>query len=209
MPISLDTTKQSEQPPLSSPPLLTSLSLCVRSFRVKRPAKVSTSAPIVGSAEWIAERSQDPKNREDDIMEISASAPSATWKIYTSGSFVSTIMPRFSVTGSCLYTGGKTLFGTAHNCLALGAAGQLVRCEGVTLFPPGCAWLALALACVQIDSYQFMINQSFPADEVIALEQIDLAEEIAEILKDSRDGWVEYNPPLVRMLLELFSEWTD
>lgn len=204
--ISLGTTKQSKY----LPPLITShLYLLFRSFRIKRPSKVPTNAPIVGSAEWIAERSQDPQNREDDIMEISASAPSATWKIYTSGSFVSTIMPRFSVTGSSLYAGGKTLFGTAHNCLTLGAAGQLVRCEGVTLFPPGCAWLALALACVQIDSYQFMINQSFPNDEVIALDQIDLAEEIAETLKDSRDGWVEYNPPLVSMLLELFSEWTD
>jgi hypothetical protein len=119
-------------------------------------------------------------------------------------------MPRFSVTGSSLYVGGKTLFGTAHNCLTLGTGRQLVKCEGVTLFPPGCAWLTIALACVQIDSYQFMINNTFPEDEqTITPEEIDLIEDISAILSESRDGWVAYNPSLVDMLLALFSSWTE
>lgn len=146
---------------------------------------------------------------DDNVLNISASAHSASWKIFSCGSFVSTIMPRFSVPGASLYAGGKTLFGTAHNCLALGAGGQLVRCEGVTLFPPGCAWLTLALACVEIDSYKFMINRSFPSDEYIESNEIDLVDEISNMLKDSRDGWVVYNPTLVSLLLDLFSRWTD
>jgi hypothetical protein len=183
---------------------------------VKRVAKLVQNAPIVGSAEWIAARIQEQngqqdqqKLQDDDVLEISATAPAASWKIHTNGSFVSTIMPRFSVTGASLYSGGKTLFGTAHNCLTLGAAGQLVRCEGVTLFPPGCAWLTLALACIGIDSYQFMINNSFPTDEEITPNEIDLVEDIADILSESRDGWVAFNPSLVEMLLDLFSPWTE
>lgn len=170
--------------------------------------KVENNAPVVGSAEWVATRGHDMTDG-DNILDIFASAHSASWKIFSGGSFVSTIMPRYSVTGASLYAGGKTLFGTAHNCLALGAGGQLVRCEGVTLFPPGCAWLTLALACIEIDSYQFMINKAFPDDEVIDLHQIDLVEQISTTLKDSRDGWVTYNSSLVRLLLELFSNWTN
>ena len=118
-------------------------------------------------------------------------------------------MPRFSVPGVVLYAGEKYLFGTAHNCLALGAGGNLVRCEGVTLFPPGCTWLSLALACVGIDSFKFMVNGAFPSNEEIKLSKLNLVDNITDILTDSRDGWVSYNPLLVQLLQELFNDWTD
>lgn len=147
----------------------------------------------------------------DDVLVVDSTTPSSTWKMYSSSgrNFISTIMPRFSIPGVVLYCGEKTLFGTAHNCLALGAGGNLIRCEGVTLFPPGCAWLSLALACVGIDSFKFMFNGTFPSYEEIELSKLSLVDIITDILTDSRDGWVNYNPKLVRLLQELFIDWTD
>lgn len=154
---------------------------------MKRIAQEVENTPhvAVGSAEWIEQRQKELLKRQqqqldqeefeqqeyipDDVMIINSSTPSVSWKMYNSsgGNFITTIMPRFSVPGVVLYCGDKTLFGTAHNCLALGVGGNLVRCEGVTLFPPGCVWLSLALACVGIDSFKFMVNRTFPANEEI------------------------------------------
>lgn len=188
-------------------------------LRVKRiTPEIPKVQPVVGSAEWIAQRQKESQQNQeeqdllpDDVLIVNATTPSITWKIYnpSSKTFISTIMPRFSVPGVVIYSGDRALFGTAHNCLALGAAGNLVRCEGVTLFPPGCSWLSLALACVGIDSFQFMVNRSFPSNEKIELSKLNLVDEITDILTDSRNGWVSYNPTLVSLLQELFSDWTD
>ena len=50
--------------------------------------------------------------------------------------------------------------------MLIGAGGGIVGCEGVTLLPPGCRWLTLALSCLQIDTRE--IENDFDEDDLLS-----------------------------------------
>ena len=64
------------------------------------------------------------------------------------------LMPRQSLAAVAVHCGNGVVWGVVHNTLFLSSGGPigggqnaLVRCEGITLVPPGSRWLSLALQC--------------------------------------------------------------
>jgi len=64
------------------------------------------------------------------------------------------LMPRQSLAAVVVHCGSGVVWGVVHNTLFLSSGGPngggqdaLVRCEGITLVPPGSRWLSLALQC--------------------------------------------------------------
>jgi hypothetical protein len=63
----------------------------------------------------------------------------------------------FGATGEPNKSGGyrdsgelEELYGVCASTIALGSNGSTVKCEGVTLFPPGPRWITLALGCIGV-----------------------------------------------------------
>jgi hypothetical protein len=64
------------------------------------------------------------------------------------------VLSKQSLVGCSVHLGVESVFAVASNTLIIGAAGDMVACEGVTFLPPGASWIYLALTCAGADGAQ-------------------------------------------------------
>lgn len=177
------------------------------------------SADVVGSKAWISAREGDKRGGDaaaeaDQSITISAECEfSVKWKCYSAsvggskkGSFVNTILPRYSVPGCAVHCGTAPLFGVSYSCMEIrGMNKRKMICNGVTLFPPGCVWITLALLCLGSDPYSVLPGSKFPDNESLDIQKLDLVDEVYQLMSDHRDE-LTYNPILVEYLLDIFDD---
>lgn len=194
---------------------------------VRRPVLVREDEPscspvpalVVGSAAWAQSKATEsldvPSPNFDpfpSVPVLAGTCPAMHWKnVVTSwkGS-KQAYMERYSVSGSMVYTGSQDLFAVAGNTLDLGGA---VRCDGVTVLPPGGGWVCLALMCADQDPTRFLTPSGV---EQVTLEgcmtddRLDLVEEVRELLDMVKlgGGKVQRSSDLISAVTEVFSPWT-
>jgi hypothetical protein len=133
---------------------------------------------------------------------------SARWKCRatTGGPFLKTRLPR-SVPGCAIYCGIKPLFGVSYLCTEVQRENERrVTCSGITIFPPGGLWIALALICIGSDPDNIFPDLKFPENEVLDIQKLDLADEVHELMCEHVDS-LTYNPTLVAHLFEIFDDF--
>ena len=97
------------------------------------------------------------------------------------------------------------LYAIAANALC---TAQNMRCEGVTIFPPGDEWISLALRCLGEDAGDIFSSTSSSDDPEIVCDE-DSVDLVCELLSQQANEAVAYNRDVTLLLLELFAKWTD
>lgn len=136
------------------------------------------------------------------------------------------LMPRQSLQSVSVHCGNGALWGVTHNILFLGGqqsgVQELVRCEGITLVPPGSRWLSLALRCgglghetIELQSNAASVQQrglaTGPYDKFlnVPLSRNDIlrCKAFCDSLEAHQRGPVCRSDELVKELEVLFAPW--
>ena len=134
------------------------------------------------------------------------------------------LMPRQSLQAVAVHCGKGLLWGVTHNTLFLGGGQQggtqeLVRCEGITLVPPGRRWLSLALQCGGMDhgpvDMQSIADKrelvSGPhdvfLDEPLSRLDVERCQAFFQAMEQHQLGPVVRNEALIQNLTDIFSPW--
>ena len=178
-------------------------------------SSIATTAnmPVVGSAAWVQEKASRNDQLPNELFPSSpvhvSSCPGMQWKNMstTLGQSKQAFLERYSVTASMVYTGSQDLFAVAGNTLDLGGA---VRCDGVTVLPPGGSWLSLALMCMHINPLTFLTPngaQQVSDEGLMTDERLSQVEEVQELLQRRGECNVQRNESLITLLDHIFSPW--
>lgn len=135
------------------------------------------------------------------------------------------LMPRQSLQAVAVHCGYGIVWGVTHNILFIGGvqsgSQELVRCEGISLVPPGSRWLSLALQCcgmghlpVEARSIGMSANRGLvtsPHDRILdqALSPSDVArcQEFYAAFCEHQEGPIVQNDDLIEQLSLLFAPW--
>ena len=178
---------------------------------------------VVGSTEWVEIKKANEAAEQSGEVETPESYPSTSihaplcpevkWIniVVALNDERTAILDRHTVPNSMVHLGTDDIYGVAGFALDTGGS---IRCENVTVLPPGSCWLWIALMCVAVeldvefvnkaDLEEIKVNDVIPsADEFH--RQLDLA---SNILVYQDDRGVQYNAKLAAAVSCLFSRWT-
>eukprot|EP00603_Paraphysomonas_imperforata_P009533 CAMPEP_0114465236 /NCGR_PEP_ID=MMETSP0104-20121206/8383_1 /TAXON_ID=37642 ORGANISM="Paraphysomonas imperforata, Strain PA2" /NCGR_SAMPLE_ID=MMETSP0104 /ASSEMBLY_ACC=CAM_ASM_000202 /LENGTH=1658 /DNA_ID=CAMNT_0001638425 /DNA_START=38 /DNA_END=5014 /DNA_ORIENTATION=+ len=164
---------------------------------------------VVGSKAWVDKHHTnsvhcDGMNTEDiEACIVNCTGTSGgSWAAVGSRQYAS--FPKYSVPAACVYTGADPFRAVASNILF---TPQSVRCDGVTLLPPGDEWVFLALRCLGEAAVMDVLSDASIAqyENEVDVETLELIE---ELLCQQLNEKVKFNRDVTIMLLELFWKWT-
>ena len=170
---------------------------------------------VVGSKEWIEAHSFDfvqenavTGTMDDTIADsfescvINSSCPLDERKWCTALGRVHATLMKFSVPATCYYEENESLYAISSSLLCLDNS---VRCENVTIFPPGDDWISLACQCIGQNASDFLPSCTSSLSSSSDFGTIETVELICELLTQQVNERVTFNRDITRLLLEVFS----
>ena len=163
-----------------------------------------SNANVVGSEAWNAAKSANTEPKEKpDCLAVGGKCPGAVWvwKADFQTHALAAMLQKFSLTAAAVYRGEEELFAVACNTLQVEGT---IRCEGVTIFPPGSSWISLGLHCIGIDPAVYSIDQD---TDTFSDERFELALEIKEMAALDQLESILKDNKLIQYVDMLFSAW--
>jgi len=128
------------------------------------------------------------------------------WRDVDGGAHASACSASFekqTVMAQAVHTGQEGVYGVCHNMMILGR-GNMCLAQGITVFPPGKHWLALALLCNGASVAPLLRGGGPGQPPVVSQEKKDLCNQVADALTNDEVERVEFMPDVVAKINRIF-----
>lgn len=188
---------------------------------------------------------RDPLNF-DNILTTKIQCPTTFWEMVDSDTsqvgskgiapHANAFLPRMSVVGVATHIGRGQLYAVCNSLLALGKGAEtnaqtkksdnneqssslskIVAMSGVSILPPGCRWILMALFCGGVSNTS--VPQTFSErkesvlndgviDHPLSIDDLHECYELYADIDDALKKPILYNPDITQRIINLFEAWT-
>lgn len=193
--------------------LLNALRMGYKDRQLRLPLlETAVSAAVVGSAAWTKQKSLEQAGlaaAPDRSTAVASSGLVGSWgNVVGDGEPLRAVISSQSHLAASVHRGAEPLFGVAHDTLLAGEPDRLmVFCRGVTLLPPGPAWISLALACAGRGCSEAGLHEGKRGDSAEAC--LSLCAEVRAMLEELKGADIQADPDMALLVDHIFADWVE